>query len=245
LTKIDETLAERGSTYGDFREQARITYNLKRAAQDSPNWSSLPDYMREGLDMVFHKLARLLNGDPFYDDNLHDVVGYTKLMQDRAKQDRDNGVKFVRASIDFGVSLGSAPVVDVDDKADRESIEAWKEKAVRETEHMPYVMVEGKFKDFLNGAWRYTSSFSQNQSLIRVLDIVEFCDRNGKGVASLAIEDVKNLVNLSGDALRGVPFVYKNDTPEGIITEMRERLQRVGYAGKISTGAGGTIVIKL
>lgn len=95
MTDINETLAQRGSTYGDFREQGRITQNLKRAMQDSPNWSALPDYFREGLDMIQHKVSRILNGDPFYDDNIHDMIGYSKLIQDRAAQDRAAGVKFV------------------------------------------------------------------------------------------------------------------------------------------------------
>ena len=92
---IAETLAQRGSAYGDFREQGRITQNLKRAMHDSPNWASLPSYMKEGLDMIQHKVSRMLNGDALYDDNMHDIVGYTRLMQDRARQDREAGVVFV------------------------------------------------------------------------------------------------------------------------------------------------------
>lgn len=89
---ITDTLAQRGSTYGDFREQGRITQNLKRAMQDSPNWHKLPGYMKEGLDMIQHKISRMLNGDPLYDDNIHDLIGYAVLMQDRAEQDRNAGV---------------------------------------------------------------------------------------------------------------------------------------------------------
>jgi len=89
---IVDTLAQRGSVYGDFREQGRITQNLKRAMQDSPNWENLPSYMKEGLDMVQHKISRMLNGDALYDDNMHDIIGYTRLMQDRASQDRAAGL---------------------------------------------------------------------------------------------------------------------------------------------------------
>ncbi len=91
-TDIKDTLAQRGSVYGDFREQGRITQNLKRAMHDSPNWHKLPGYMKEGLDMVQHKISRLLNGDPLYDDNVHDILGYIKLMQDRMAQDREAGL---------------------------------------------------------------------------------------------------------------------------------------------------------
>jgi len=91
---IKDTLSERGDKYGDFREQGRITQNLKRAMQDSPNWDKLPSYMKEGLDMIQHKVSRILNGDALYDDNVHDIVGYSVLMQDRMKQDREAGVVF-------------------------------------------------------------------------------------------------------------------------------------------------------
>jgi hypothetical protein len=91
---INYTLSVRGSTYGDFREQGRVSQNLKRAMHDSPNWPFIPSYMREGLDMIQYKISRILNGDALYDDNLHDIVGYAKLVQDRAKQDREAGLVF-------------------------------------------------------------------------------------------------------------------------------------------------------
>jgi len=80
---IDETLKERGNRYGEFAEHARITQNIKRAMADSPNWGVLPDDMRESLDMLAHKLGRILNGDPCYHDSWHDIIGYTKLVADR------------------------------------------------------------------------------------------------------------------------------------------------------------------
>lgn len=80
---IENTLAERKGRYGSFHEHARISQNLKRAMVDSPNWDGLPDDMREALDMVQHKIARILNGDPTYHDSWHDMIGYTKLIADR------------------------------------------------------------------------------------------------------------------------------------------------------------------
>ena len=79
---IDQTLAERGKRYGEFPEHARITQNLKRAMQDSPNWNELRDDMKESLEMLAHKVGRILNGDPLYHDSWHDVIGYTKLVAD-------------------------------------------------------------------------------------------------------------------------------------------------------------------
>ena len=90
--KIEETLSRRGGTYGDFRDNARISQNLKKAMQDSPNWQVLPPYMKEGLELIMLKVSRMLSGDPLYADNPHDMIGYAKLIEDRAAQDREAGV---------------------------------------------------------------------------------------------------------------------------------------------------------
>lgn len=78
---IDQTLAERGTRYGDFNEHARITQNIKSAMRDSPNWSKLSPAQKEALEMNAHKVGRILNGDPNYVDSWHDIVGYTRLVE--------------------------------------------------------------------------------------------------------------------------------------------------------------------
>lgn len=80
---IENTLQERGSRYGVFADHARITQNIKRAMVESPNWNDLADDQRECLEMIAHKVGRILNGDPNYHDSWHDIVGYTKLVADR------------------------------------------------------------------------------------------------------------------------------------------------------------------
>jgi Domain of unknown function (DUF6378) len=83
MSDIDQTLADRGQKYGSFAEHARISQALKRAMADSPNWSKLTPDKREALEMVQHKIARILNGDPEYHDSWHDMIGYTKLVADK------------------------------------------------------------------------------------------------------------------------------------------------------------------
>lgn len=86
MSSIESTLEERGNRYGSFDEHARITQNIKRAMQDSPNWGALPDDMKEALEMNAHKMGRILNGDPEFHDSWHDIIGYTKLVADRLEQ---------------------------------------------------------------------------------------------------------------------------------------------------------------
>jgi hypothetical protein len=83
-TSIDATLAERGSRYGSFNDHARITQDIKRVMQTTPNWSTgrLSDHHIEALEMIAHKIGRILNGDPNYADSWHDIAGYAKLVED-------------------------------------------------------------------------------------------------------------------------------------------------------------------
>lgn len=85
MNAVDKTLAERGSRYGSFDGHARITHNMKRAMMDSPNWWKMADDQREALEMVAHKIGRILNGDPDYHDSWHDIAGYATLVADRLR----------------------------------------------------------------------------------------------------------------------------------------------------------------
>lgn len=81
MKTIDETLAERGSRYGKFSEQALTSQALKNTMRLSNNWSKLSPNQTEALDMIQHKIARILNGDPNYDDSWRDIAGYATLIE--------------------------------------------------------------------------------------------------------------------------------------------------------------------
>lgn len=83
---IEATLAERGSRYGVFRDHAKITQELKRALfRHMDNVSHVePDADQlEALEMICHKMGRIVNGDPDYADSWVDIAGYAKLVADR------------------------------------------------------------------------------------------------------------------------------------------------------------------
>lgn len=88
MSAIDNTLAERGNRYGQFDGHARITQNIKAAMQDSPNWARLAPDQKEALEMAAHKFGRILNGDPDYLDSWHDVIGYTRLVEQRLEREQ-------------------------------------------------------------------------------------------------------------------------------------------------------------
>jgi len=80
---IDAVLAERGKRYGTFKNHAQLSQLLKGVMQSRPSYQSLRADQREALEMIAHKIARILNGDPNYADNWVDIAGYAKLVADR------------------------------------------------------------------------------------------------------------------------------------------------------------------
>lgn len=82
ITKI---LEERGKLYGKFTGHAKITQDLKLYLRTHPKWLALEDDQRESLDMIAHKIGRIMNGDPNYADSWDDIAGYAKLVGDRLK----------------------------------------------------------------------------------------------------------------------------------------------------------------
>lgn len=83
LTNIDEVLTERGSRYGSFTGHADVTQKIKHVLTRGQNWHKLQDDQKEALEMIAHKIGRIVNGDPDYADSWVDIAGYAKLVSDR------------------------------------------------------------------------------------------------------------------------------------------------------------------
>lgn len=82
---IDAILQERGSRYGKFKDHANVTQQLKQVMFGfKPELQLAPD-QREALEMIAHKIGRIINGDPDYADSWDDIAGYAKLVGDRLK----------------------------------------------------------------------------------------------------------------------------------------------------------------
>lgn len=82
---VDAILEERGSRYGPFVTHAEITQRLKAVATEFiyERDKALAHDQQEALDMIFHKIGRIINGDPDYADSWVDIAGYAKLVADR------------------------------------------------------------------------------------------------------------------------------------------------------------------
>ena len=83
MSGVSAILAERGSRYGSFNTHAIVTQRLKQALSSGANWDFLEPDAKEALEMIVHKMGRVLNGDPDYDDSWKDIAGYAQLIVDR------------------------------------------------------------------------------------------------------------------------------------------------------------------
>lgn len=80
---VNNTLAERGSRYGQFADHAKIAQGVQDVMRNAPNWNNLDYDMKQALTTIADKIGRILNGDPFYIDNWHDIQGYALLIENR------------------------------------------------------------------------------------------------------------------------------------------------------------------
>jgi hypothetical protein len=64
---------------------AVITQNLKRIMRNhiADLDRRLEHDMQESLDMIAHKIGRILSGNPNYNDHWDDIAGYAKLVSQR------------------------------------------------------------------------------------------------------------------------------------------------------------------
>lgn len=83
MNELDATLAERGTRYGRFTKHAEVTQQLKKVMFRHRPREELESDMVEALEMIVHKIGRILNGDPGYADSWTDIAGYAKLVADR------------------------------------------------------------------------------------------------------------------------------------------------------------------
>jgi len=81
IKDVTDTLEQRENRYGEYVHVAATAQDLKDILRRGHSWDVMEAYMQESLDLIANKLARIANGDPFYDDSWHDVGGYAKLVE--------------------------------------------------------------------------------------------------------------------------------------------------------------------
>jgi hypothetical protein len=82
---VDNVVDERAITYGKFENLAEVSQRFKDSLHYfliTRNKYLAPD-QQEAMELIFHKFARIVNGDPDHIDNWKDIAGYATLVADR------------------------------------------------------------------------------------------------------------------------------------------------------------------
>lgn len=84
---IETLLTVRGTRYGKFKDTAQVAQELKRVLTRHAHAinASFSDSQWEALEMICHKTARIVNGDPNYADSWLDIAGYAQLIADELR----------------------------------------------------------------------------------------------------------------------------------------------------------------
>ena len=82
------TIPNRDHQHGGMEAVGQMAQNLKGAMRAGDNWPRLTPGEREALDMIVHKIARILSGaDPHDHQHWEDVAGYAQaVMRSREPQ---------------------------------------------------------------------------------------------------------------------------------------------------------------
>lgn len=89
MSDVNSTLSERGSRYGSFIGHAEITQELKLTINYHlmKRTKKLAPDQQEALEMICHKIGRIVNGDADYADSWHDIAGYASLVDKRLNKE--------------------------------------------------------------------------------------------------------------------------------------------------------------
>ena len=96
-----KVLEDRQKVYGEFSTIAEISQKLKEIMYLYSS-AELTDYEIEALEMISHKIARILtpaNSELHYLDNWKDIAGYAELAVKKLKE--DDGLQVVDSKTEY------------------------------------------------------------------------------------------------------------------------------------------------
>ena len=94
--KTTEILKQRGSVHGSFMCNAYMAQEFKNVLRQR----RVDAIKQEALEMILHKIARIMCGDPDNIDSWQDIIGYATLVIEDLKKKGyiDTKVEYVRVS---------------------------------------------------------------------------------------------------------------------------------------------------
>ncbi len=82
LVDIQDILKERQTTHGNYEDHAQFTQGIKAVIRNSPRVLRMSPAQVEALEMIAHKIGRILAGNPHFEDHWRDIAGYATLVAD-------------------------------------------------------------------------------------------------------------------------------------------------------------------
>lgn len=85
MTSTEQLVADRKTTHGSFDDHARITQMLKAVIEAEKYERSargqrhLTPTQAESIDMILHKIGRIIAGEASFQDHWDDIAGYAKI----------------------------------------------------------------------------------------------------------------------------------------------------------------------
>lgn len=85
VPNVNTTLNIRAENYGKFKDGAALMQAIKRelASHAAKHDKTFADDQWEALEMIVHKIGRIVNGNPDVVDHWVDIAGYATLIADR------------------------------------------------------------------------------------------------------------------------------------------------------------------
>ena len=83
--KVTQMLNERGTKHGNWEDNSRASRSFKIVIDEEAKrrvqrgQTPLTDSQREALEMIAHKMGRIIAGEASYYDHWDDIMGYAKL----------------------------------------------------------------------------------------------------------------------------------------------------------------------
>lgn len=90
---VEAILDERGSRYGEYVYNASTSIALQAVLETGTSIEALLPHHKYALQMISGKLARIVNGDPNYEDNWADIAGYAELVLKEIRRSPSNEYK--------------------------------------------------------------------------------------------------------------------------------------------------------
>ena len=80
VNEIIHKLIVNNGTHGRYSDTARLAQDFRAICRSADKWSDAQDVVRESLDMIATKMARILSGNDMERDHWVDIAGYAMLI---------------------------------------------------------------------------------------------------------------------------------------------------------------------